>query len=398
MHSGNAIRTAGTLRSPRALCGLLVAAAAMLASQCFAGQPRPAAIADSPAVRSDRPASATPSSDDSQYALLVGKPRQVEAVLTMELRAPNVSATEWTLFAARPPVLACQTHLSVRLVPGGQEYIEAGPLARHLLRARLVPGSQASPHGFTARLEYKALLASRRLVLREPGGSYHVPERLSSSEREAYTSANELYDFKAPAFQQWLRESRLQRQPSEGDTDFARRVFLVLKPKLRYEYHEKMDRRATDVARSLVSDCGGMSLLLASVLRAGGVPARVLAGRWAISSKPGAMVGDVKYHQQHVKAEFYARGVGWVPVDMSGAVEHDPSPGGLRYFGRDRGNFLTVHVDPLLQADDGRAYQQTYTWLQGFHYRYRGKGDLSGSSDVKSWRVSWQQRTLAGQQ
>ncbi|HEX4150239.1 MAG TPA: transglutaminase-like domain-containing protein [Pirellulales bacterium] len=337
-----------------------------------------------------------PPADDSQYALLLGKPREVEAVLTMDLRAPQVSATEWWLFAARPPALACQTHPSVRLLPGGEEYVEDAPLARPLLRARLLPGQQATKHGFSARLEYKAQLASRRLVRREPGQKYHVPERLSAAQREQYVSANELYDFKMPAFQQWLRENRLLRSPSEGDTDFARRVFLVLKPKLRYEYHETMDRSATSVARTRVSDCGGMSLLLASVLRAGGVPARVIAGRWAVSSKPGAMVGDVKYAQQHVKAEFYARGVGWVPVDMSSAVLHDPAPEGLRYFGSDRGNFFVIHVDPLLHVSDGHGFKQTYTWLQGFHYHYHGKGSLADSTDEKSWRVTWSDSAAAG--
>lgn len=42
-----------------------------------------------------------------------------------------------------------------------------------------------------------------------------------------YASANELYDFKMPPFQQWLRENHYLRQPSEGDTDFCCRVYLA---------------------------------------------------------------------------------------------------------------------------------------------------------------------------
>lgn len=59
---------------------------------------------------------------------------------------------------------------------------------------------------------------------------------------EPYASANELYDFKMPGFQLWLRENRLMRQPSEGDTDFTRRVFLALEA--RHQQAGEASRRA----------------------------------------------------------------------------------------------------------------------------------------------------------
>ena len=119
------------------------------------------------------------------------------------------------------------------------------------------------------------------------------------------------------------------------------------------------------------------------------MPARVLAGRWAKSSKPGAIVGDVQYYQQHVKAEFYAERIGWVPVDLSSAVEHDHSPAGLQYFGRDQGNFLTIHIDPLVQVDTLHFGRQTFTWLQGVHYYASGKGTLRNKVIDEQWRVNW---------
>jgi hypothetical protein len=70
--------------------------------------------------------------------------------------------------------------------------------------------------------------------------SARSPGRGSATKREALASANEMYDFKLPQFQQWLRENRMLRQPSEGDTDFARRVYLAQQPKLRDDHSRRM--------------------------------------------------------------------------------------------------------------------------------------------------------------
>jgi len=49
------------------------------------------------------------------------------------------------------------------------------------------------------------------------------------------------------------------------------------------------------------SDCGGLATLYVSILRANGIPARCLTGRSIDPNTP------------HVKMDFYAEGVGWVP-------------------------------------------------------------------------------------
>jgi transglutaminase-like putative cysteine protease len=97
----------------------------------------------------------------------------------------------------------------------------------------------------------------------------------------------------------------------------------------------------------------------------------------------------VQYYQQHVKAEFYAEQIGWVPVDLSSAVERDRSPTELEYFGRDQGNFLTIHIDPLVQVDTLHFGRQTFTWLQGVHYYASGKGTLRDKTLDEQWRVNW---------
>jgi transglutaminase-like putative cysteine protease len=73
------------------------------------------------------------------------------------------------------------------------------------------------------------------------------------------------------------------------------------------------------------------------------VPARQLAGHNAISGKRGTSASDLQYH---VRAEFFADGVGWVPVDVAfGVVASDA------HFGNDAGDHLRLHVDPDLVFD-----------------------------------------------
>jgi hypothetical protein len=117
------------------------------------------------------------------------------------------------------------------------------------------------------------------------------------------------------------------------------------------------------------------------------VPARVLAGRWAKSAKPGDRVGQMKYYQEHVKAEFYADEVGWIPVDCASAVMYDTSPQELRCFGHDAGDFLVMHLDPEIEVDTLHFGKQKIAWLQGLSYWVIGTGTLDQTADTSSWVV-----------
>jgi transglutaminase-like putative cysteine protease len=131
-----------------------------------------------------------------------------------------------------------------------------------------------------------------------------------------------------------------------------------------------------------------MATLFVAALRAQGVPARVLAGRWAKSAVRGERVGALPYFQGHVKAEFFAQGVGWVPADLSSAVVHDRSPEKLRYFGSDRGDFLTLHVDTDLVLDTVHFGSRSMTYLQNSAYWATGSGSFEGAIVTKDWRVT----------
>jgi len=78
-------------------------------------------------------------------------------------------------------------------------------------------------------------------------------------------------------------------------------------------------------------------------MRANGIPARLIGGRWADSQKGD----DGKYH---VKSEFFAKGVGWVPVDSSGAMT-DASGNEYARLGHDAGDFIAMTTAEDLEVE-----------------------------------------------
>src|SRR5262249_39754098 len=146
----------------------------------------------------------------------------------------------------------------------------------------------------------------------------------SAAELDHYKSAAPL-DYRAARFQEWLGEAGLRRGPAEGDMAFARRAFLYLKRHFHYEYyHEGMDQTPPGRCRARRSACAGRSRLFVSVRRANRVAAREAVGRMA-QSQEARPTGGTEY-QDHVQAEFFIADVGWIPVDMTGAVA-DPGGG-----------------------------------------------------------------------
>jgi hypothetical protein len=82
---------------------------------------------------------------------------------------------------------------------------------------------------------------------------------------------------------------------------------------------------------------------LASILRANGIPARCLSGR------------NLKPDEPHIRLDFYADGVGWVPGDPSVAIAEESTDAG---FGREPTDMVIMHFDLI-------RFQRLYHWLQG---------------------------------
>jgi transglutaminase-like putative cysteine protease len=315
--------------------------------------------------------------------------KQVQAELTLHLEVPRLKADQWLVFAPQLPVLSCQTGVSSTLEPDGEPGRELSTQHRGILRARITAKTPDQKKSLDLRLAYQATLLSRKLVRRSAGQGppgVSPPSPLDDDERQTALAAGGLFDFQSEPFRRWRDEAGLTRRDEEGEIDYARRVFLAIKKGFHYTFRDDLDRHASQICRAGESDCGGLSTLFVSVLRSSTIPARLLVGRWA---KSATMEQGKLYAQWHVKAEFYAEGIGWVPADLACAVLHDRSPRGLAYFASDAGDFLVMHLDPDFVFESGVFGRATVTWLQRPAYFARG----GGSFDEMVTREDWQVKT-----
>jgi transglutaminase-like putative cysteine protease len=321
------------------------------------------------------------------YFIETADVRRVEATLTYNVRCDKLKAKEWIVFAAQAPELSGQRKVESRLEPLGTVTKDLSPLKRSILFARVPARQKDLESSIPIRIVYQATLRSRTLKRLPKGAAAPKVEPLDDKEREAALIAWGDLDYKSEAFQSWLTEQKLHRGQDETDVDFARRVFRTIRKGFRYEFRSGMDRRAKVVCQSGRSDCGGLSGLFVATLRASDVPARALYGRWAKSSSPDDKLGDAPYYQAHVKAEFYADGVGWVPVDLASGILHDKTNEGLTYFGKDLGDFLTIHIDPGLELDTRTFGRQKVHNLQEPADWATGSGSAEGRTVKEGWVV-----------
>jgi len=308
--------------------------------------------------------------------------KHIQAMLTDIWETPELSPHQWAMFAPVPPTSAGQDHiaahisLSVANAVLGQAQ-ENSPLHRSILWIKGQVGSSAGPRIVTASVEYEAVLYSRRLVSGPPTSIV----LLSLSERALNLRSSDTINFTAPSFQKWLDSKYLHKQASERDLDFSFRVYQTIRNLYHYHYDAKQDRRASLICQTNATDCGGFSNLFVATLRANSIPAHCLAGRLAKSS-----LVATDYGQCHVKSEFFAEGIGWVPVDMSygvGSQDKDAQ----QNFGNDPGDFLTMHTDTDLILNPKPFGPTTAVGLQGISHWVWGEGSLNGSKDTEDWQV-----------
>lgn len=329
-----------------------------------------------------------PSGLNEEYALRTAPAKQVKAIYTVTVNAPQLAAKEWALYAAAPPDLPGQKIVHTTTSPESTIIEDLSPLARKLFLARAAASDESLKKQITLKVEIEAELFSRRLIASfGEGQNIAPPAPLNDGERVLALAPTAQFDYASDSVQNWLAENKLARGGEEGEVDYARRVFLAIVKGFRYNLQEGQDRTAGFVCSAKQSDCGGMAALFVAALRSQGVPARTLCGRWAISAKDGERYHGVAYAQQHVKAEFFAQGVGWAPVDLSSAVLHDRSHQKLEFFGADDGDFITLHIDGDVVFNPLRFGEQTMPYLQNVSYWARGEGSFEGTTVEEKWRV-----------
>ncbi len=314
-----------------------------------------------------------PTGAEPVYALVTTSAKHVRVDLTVEFAAPKVRAKEWAVYTTRLPELTSQTEVRSALFPGGHTARELSATGRPVLFSRIPVKGPKGRDGLTVRVEYEANLLARKLVRRQAGTKAEtlVPP-LPLKERRLALAEGRQFDFQSASFQGWLDAHKLRREPKEGEIDFARRVFLEIKRACHPAHGARLDRVASHVCAAAMSDSGGLSIVFASALRANGIPARVSSGRWARDSVPGRNAAD----EPHVRAEFFATGVGWVPVDIGSAVMHHKSSDELEFFGTDNADFLIMHFDTDLEFDTVFFGRKTVEFVQAPVFWVTGPGSL----------------------
>ncbi|MCA9271134.1 MAG: transglutaminase domain-containing protein [Planctomycetales bacterium] len=322
-----------------------------------------------------------------RYVIDARPTRRVAAELEYIVTLPEARVQEWVFFAPQLALHPAQRGLSTRMTPAGEPFMTLDDFPQPALRGRLAMKTPAEPSKLSVTVQYEAELFSRRLVPRDLRRSYAEVPALDEAQREAALAATRLCEHASPDFKRWVEQNGLRRREAEDEIAYARRVFRFVRDGFRYDLKPTMDRRLTSVCRAQQSDCGGLSLLFTGVLRSEGIPARLLVGRWAKSSEPGQRIGEVDYDQQHVKAEFFAAGVGWTPVDCAQAVAYDRTPAGMLYFGADRGDFLVMHLDYDLTFDTVHFGEQSVAWVQNVPWWARGGGNFNNMQVSQKWTV-----------
>ncbi|MBL8796289.1 MAG: transglutaminase domain-containing protein [Planctomycetia bacterium] len=315
------------------------------------------------------------------YRLEIEPAKEIEALLTQEFHAPEFHPTEWVFAAPRPPELPNQRDIKAEMIVVGHKIEHSIP--HHALIIARVPVKEAHP--MKVEVRYQALLRTVKLIPLAAGAKHPEIPPLNEEERREWTKPTEDFAYEAKGFQEWLTHHKLRREAKEGEIEFARRLFVFIATHFKYHLAEKMDRKPAAVCHAGKSDCGGISTLYVSALRANGIPARTLPGRMAESAKKGAKIDGVAFYQTHVKTDFHALGVGWVPVDPTGGMSQGEKVDDF-YFGQDRADFLAFSLPAEHQFEIMGLGKQKVSGMQGVAYWALGKGKLN-VKDSEDWKV-----------
>jgi transglutaminase-like putative cysteine protease len=283
---------------------------------------------------------------EGPYHVTITPYQRVRATVTTTFRFEDLEAHEWWAAFPSPPEFDGQpsARVQVRITEAPQaeseQITDESAMRQPLVALHWFPQVGDASRAITAEAVYNVSMTRRRL---EPGAGSTPIRPLAPSERSAFLAATSHFDFSSPKFQAWLRKEDLRRRKDERDLDFAHRAMESMVRTLTYRAELMASRSATAVAAAGWSDCGGLATLYVGILRANGIPARCLTGR------------SIEPNTTHVKMDFYAQEVGWVPCDPAVAIGSHRADAG---FGREHFDMVITHFD--LVRLGGR-----YQWLQG---------------------------------
>lgn len=306
--------------------------------------------------------------------------QHVKAVLKCDAFVDG-KVEEFLIYAPEVPSVPGQKDIRTMFSPKGQIVHEDGPQQRPLIQTKISDGRQE----IRTALTIEATLMSRRLRPLFAGEKGVPVPDLSPEEVKLFTLSSTMGQPNPAVFREWMERVGLKRKDGESDQMLGYRVLRYIKHHFRYE-SPTGDQSASAVCGAGKSDCMGLSNLFTWVMRDNGVPARKLIGRFADSGK----MHDLKSAKpgsegkEHVKAEFFIRGVGWVPVDTAAAVA-SPNASDFAFIGDDPGNFITLSHDPLGTTDTFLTGKLHGIAAQGISFDWR----VSDKARNVRFEITW---------
>ena len=283
---------------------------------------------------------------EGPHKIVITASKNVRATVKAAYHFPNMVAQEWWVAYAMPPEFDGQPAARGRIRIIEAPSAEPGWMAdessprQPLATLHWFPDSVDGGRNFTVEAIYDLTINRRAL---EPGEPPAAVTRLTRAERSAYLASSKHFDFTSARFRAWLVKEDLKRKPAERALDFAYKAMQAMVKTYTYRFELLSDRSASAVCKAGWSDCGGLATVYVSILRSNGIPARCLSGR------------NVKPDGTHVRLEFYAEGVGWVPGDPAVAIAKQSASAG---FGREPTDMVITHFDLI-------RFERKYHWLQG---------------------------------
>ena len=301
---------------------------------------------------------------EGSYHIATAAPKRLRATVNCVYHYPNLFAHEWLVAYALPPEFDGQPKARgrVRIVDAPDvepvRIVDDSAMRQPLVTFNWMADTVEGARGFTVEAIYDVTIARRSLE----SGAPETPVRpLSRGERSVFLAPSSHFDFTSSKFRAWLRKEGMKRNPDERDLDFAFRAMETVVRTHTYRFELRSNRTASAVCQAGWSDCGGLSTVYVSILRANGIPARCLSGR------------NVKPDGTHVRMEFYAQDIGWVPADPALAIAAHSARAG---FGSERSDMVIMHYDLV-------RFEHQYCWLQGIGI-VRSKNDEAGNASGMS--------------
>lgn len=270
--------------------------------------------------------------------------KRVRVDIEQTQTAPDLLVRRWGVMVAIPPECDGQSDVRAAIRTLGHTgstvsmLRESGPLQQQVFLVYVPIDKPKRGSQVVVQAIYD--LTPNRRQLKEGKPTQPVPP-LGAKDRAIVLADTKEYDFKADEFEKWARGQKLIRAKDEGELAFGHRAYEVISQSIRYDGKPGIESASTICAKGKGA-CGGFGNVFVAMMRANRVPARVLYGRLLRQSLADA-------DEIHCYAEFYADGIGWVPVDIP-----------RKHFGQDLGDFLVLHIDTIDWGSERTALQSMW--------------------------------------